>query len=114
MKVQELRIGNWINEGEGTAPYQVTADDIFWLSLPQNESKIQPITITPEILEKAGFVMSVFPEITEAFHDAFTLVLEEKGWDCLRILGKSVFINHVHQLQNLYWALVGEELKIEL
>jgi hypothetical protein len=114
MKSNELKVGNWVYSNHDDEPFKVRGFDIGALDDGMDCESMQPIPLTPEILEKAGFVLSVFPEITEAFHDAFTLVLEDKGWDCIRILGKSVFVNYVHELQNLYFALTGEELNIQL
>ena len=96
MKANEIRVGNWCASPYEPKIFKVKAMHILHLEEGMDELAILGIPLTPEILEKAGFVLSVFPEITEAFHDAFTLVLEDKGWDCIRILGKSVFVNYVH------------------
>lgn len=76
---------------------------------------LKGIPLTSEILEKSGFVniekggwLSRMPNgivkyrITGTFYEV--------------MIGEIIFshIKHLHQLQNLYFALTGEELKIEL
>jgi len=121
----ELRRGNWVNATYDGIDYRRV------YSIPNmDEFAAEPISITPEILEKAGF------------HDS-CLLLGDKGvcslgWylksctyknettvslcydydDCAYAshnaeYGKTEFI-HLHQLQNLYFALTCEELAIEL
>ena len=84
------------------------------------EEGVEPIPLTPEILEKAGF--EEFPDSSGLYgYEAFT-----KG-NCYveisptRGIGVSIgsmetaqSIKYLHQLQNLYFALTGEELNIKL
>ena len=115
MKVTELRIGNWINEETGTIPYKVTSDDIFWLSLPQNENKMQPIPLTPEILEKAGFKLDPeFDGFESGKFDIWFYHIENKGFTYSNMVDGGKLIEYAHELQNLYFALTGEELNIQL
>lgn len=73
---------------------------------------IEPVEITPEILEKCGFEkMSDRWEneidIYEYREGIYRLCLDEYG-----IL--SLDIKHLQQLQNLYFALTGKELSINI
>ena len=84
--------------------------------------KLEPIHLTPEILEKCGF-----ERIGEKPFYSCRLSLnsvDELAWYSLdNKLGyqtkgsgftRDYQIKHLHQLQNLHFALTGEELKIEL
>jgi hypothetical protein len=68
----------------------------------------EPIPLTPEILVKAGF---------ENFEDGW-YSLFDFTWNIydkvLRWMGVQIKCHDLHQLQNLYFALTGEELNIEL
>ena len=66
LSAQELRIGNWVYDGERTQfPMQVVALGKDWVQLdfPGNEGGVweadikdlRPIPITKEVLKKAGF-----------------------------------------------------------
>jgi len=75
---------------------------------------LQPITLTEEILLKCRF-----KECGEDFkleEYTFNLTLKTLCWWSLGFYNSSDFRNvkHLHQLQNLYFALTNEELKIEL
>lgn len=119
IQASELRIGNWYNEYG--IPKKVTAGFIQSLFRIQSFNKlaidVSPIPLTPEILEKAGFILRGFyyhfPN-----HDIFKLEqykLKNSYW--LRHNTQSidsVRINYLHQLQNLYFALTSEELQIDL
>lgn len=83
------------------------------------ECVCEPIKLTEEILLKSGFA--------EFYKSDFSVKLEciknpifefvrrnDKDWN-LRIKGEThKHIKYLHQLQNLYFALTGTELKIEL
>lgn len=77
------------------------------------EIELNPVKLTPEIFEKAGFesfgvgYLHVGTEILiHPFEAGYKLFGSE--WP----IGKPFF--HVHQLQNLYFVLTGEELEIKL
>ena len=83
-------------------------------------SYINPIPLTPEILEKCGF------ENKKLGKDYWELPNEKciNGWSEeftfylpyfeMNTYTGTVSIKALHQLQNLYFALTGEELKINL
>lgn len=88
---------------------------------PTVSDKVEPIPLTPEVLEKAGFV-KVGPD---DFHNSS--MWKKEGFTYLYCDGSFVDnsgpyghycdignMEHLHQLQNLYLALTGEELNIEL
>ena len=84
-------------------------------SFSQFNEYIEPIPLTEEWLVKLGF--ELFQDENDAFpsyHHKYSFVLDEKfqpsdvGFPIAHIEFK-----YVHQLQNLYFALTGEELTIK-
>lgn len=90
---------------------------------------INPIPLIPEILEKCGFVKSKSDKDDNEDHyvygnqvaNNFSLYFDTDHWEIAQEWNDSrvyfYFWNHIkrlHQLQNLYFALTGEELNIEL
>lgn len=130
MKSNELRLGNLIKIGGNTLDtYQTFKPSKVNLAIlneieRENEERpdailsvFQPIPLTEEWLLKFGFEWSIFHQ---AFHkDNFVFDLNEFD---VGIYSMTTFkrghvlnqrIEYVHQLQNLYFALTGEELKTE-
>ena len=77
---------------------------------------IEAIELTEEILLKCGFVK------IENNWKVLDIVFASLGWErlagmVLTLEHESVYLPHIkylHQLQNLYFALTGEELEINL
>jgi hypothetical protein len=116
----ELRIGNWVNTSveptlltDYNKVKEITSDALVCENVGACDwSDITPIPLTPEILEKAGFEDDLpwkknnFCLDSECrFH-----VVDGTGYGV--IIARQ--IKFVHQLQNLYFALTGEELEINL
>lgn len=119
LKASELRIGNWLQYTNNHSPTQYFQVESIWGTAVNIVSDIrysnfgnaEPVPLTPDILEKAGFDVSdgYYRKKIRGLH-LFIL----PGKDC-HIDGENiVFIEHLHQLQNLYFALTGEELQITL
>lgn len=114
MKADELRIGNWYLGASRGNPLQATAR--FIQQLDEGLLNCSPIPLTPEILEKCGFIkfngfywVSI-TNLKSELHIQFygkDYVSTLRGQFCDLILDK---IDYLHQLQNLYFALCGEEL----
>jgi hypothetical protein len=120
MKASDFRVGNLINHEKFGICQVITIYQNTYDASLDGERKLcfatketQPIPLTEEWLLKFGFekrgIYYHFPK-----HDIFKLEqykLKNAYWlryytesiDCVRI-------NSVHQLQNLYHALTGEEL----
>ena len=116
MEAKELRIGNFINHNNGffVGPFTVNSIHISDLERDNAYAKeYEPIPLTEEWLVTLGFEYR-----TDTGFD---------GWYSNPILGESIrifevenkwykyssahiVIKHVHQIQNLYFALTGEEL----
>jgi hypothetical protein len=123
MKSTELRIGNWVN-GE-FANGELKPFQIFRIDGNDDCYGLEPIPLTPELLEKCGFVRS-----QDEDENSLTLVNGRKTFkwvegndddyfliyqtDCGLDYNTAFELEHLHQLQNLYYALTGEELEINL
>jgi hypothetical protein len=120
MKSNELRIGNWITWKSTGKIEMVEKVDVYGLHVCVNDVNIEdalPIPLTEEWLIRFGF---------EADHNDYFFECEEHGveleasWSSRnQKTGESYgwhiseykHVKHIHQLQNLYFALTGEELE---
>lgn len=124
---QDLRIGNWIfdagdeqknfqieqicKDSDGFSGYYVVFRNGSFKSSISSDL-IQPIVLTPEILEKCGFKTPEMYQDTVKFKDGVMLDLH-RGKILLRDNDR-IELMYLHQLQNLYFALTGEELEVKL
>ena len=100
----ELRIGNWVHfENKSTAgDFQMDVDDF-------NNDNLTPIPLTEEWLVKFGFKTDNRDDFT-IYHNKYTTFIMQDG---RYYFSAPVYcFKHVHQLQNLYFALTGKELII--
>jgi len=135
ISADELRLGNLISlsgdykynslNGDIRKVIALAIDDIVTIGFAGNSAAFEPIKLTPEILLKCGFIKSSFSfggYITEKdfgififYHQDMSVQLVEmvgtEYENCINPVGK---YKYLHQLQNLYWCLCGEELKINL
>ena len=116
MKANELRIGNWVFDNDQLEEFTIESDTLFDESDGDcMEKHIKPIPLTEEWLVKFG--AEKVNEISEYFdgEDMYSYELYLDGAECLfdRKCNCQPYehIKYVHQLQNLYFALTGEELK---
>jgi hypothetical protein len=107
IQVNELRVGSFYNYNGNS----IKLDGGFLASYLQNDIKplLQPILLTEEWLLKFGFVENCYQD---RFENKFIHV------ECNKIRGKTELwieniphIKYIHQLQNLYFALTGEDLQ---
>jgi hypothetical protein len=111
LQANELRIGNWVEHNQPKRGYYTTVQkSTFSVNV---EKLFKPIPITERWLLSFGFQKGRFDylknnleisKLNNGIFDAYCTDLES-----------SVFISeikYVHQLQNLYFALTGEELTI--
>lgn len=107
---RELRIGNLVSVEN--KPYIITSGDIYNLDC-YYKNYIQfyhEIPITEEWLLKFGFEKM---DNTWYAHEWYNIERDERGfWLSFQTLQSSEIFNYVHQLQNLNFALTGEELKL--
>jgi hypothetical protein len=112
IQANELRIGNWVRIRESDTKVQVEA---YMLNVSEL-SNCQPIPLTPEILEKCGFERLTHK--TEGGYKSsiysyrgkysFTVFFDDGKLSVSFWQGNEK--QYLHQLQNLYFALTGEEL----
>ena len=109
MKATELRIGNILSvNGEDYA----IAESILYIYASGGETyKLNGIPLTPEWLEKFGFEKDAYQSDLWYIKNGDFLIIEypneRLNWE------QKVNLIHVHQLQNLYFALTGEELTLK-
>jgi len=121
MKASELRIGNLLEFSNGIVPSKIiTVGRRFFSSASVNGDGdgdfqitpyYKPITLNEDWLMKFGFDKN------------FDFLLRKKGFSiCFEKVGNKlncylesigIDIQYVHQLQNLYFALVGKELVLQ-
>jgi len=140
IQANSLRLGNWVEEevlgrvrivailsdtvavvGKGMKMDRAIEDREFSLNL----SNIKPVPLTPEILEKCGF-KTAYTSFHDGTHianlkkDGFELQYDSRIQDGIIVSPPKIddgFVVHcrfVHQLQNLYFSLQGQELTINL
>jgi hypothetical protein len=121
MKATELRIGNWCKIVKSPFPQENGEHQIEAITIHYFESKedliLESIPLTEEWLLKFG--LNKLNRDVPAF-EAGNLIVE---WLFERWTGRLYYdaytsiqiiqVKYVHQLQNLYFALTGEELTIK-
>lgn len=119
MKANELRLGNIFKVSGFPMYVEAIFKDTVYLNFEGNEGDVWeenikdlvPIPLTEEILIKAGFKEEYDGWV---FSKTIFITKDDDGW---HVGNFGFFINsiqYLHQLQNLYFALTGEEIKIEL
>ena len=131
IKASELRIGSFVFY-EGVLKKISLIDFENFLHYPSDDRKYTPIPLTEEWLLKLGFKKVVYksthPDFTDetcyeleykeffiSYADDFSMTLfvsKKTQDDELGICPDFKNMRYVHQLQNLYCALTGEELTI--
>lgn len=128
ISARDLRIGNWLHHTWYKRPSQVNASAI--LSIEQGSNNYSPIPLTPELLERCGFVK-------DGDFDNHSIDYYRKGcihiqfpnyedWDICYVWRDNVIdekgmrkqydivLKSLHQLQNLYYALTTIELDVKM
>ena len=125
MQPNEIRVNNWFNlEFVGPFKWEYPHFEEYVKDKAHGcdvegcviSDKVEPIALTPEVLEKAGFVISHTNDVglpialrPGNLEETFFYLHDYK----LRN-GSNVIVRYLHQLQNLYWCLCGEELTVNL
>jgi len=126
MKATELRIGNALQRLDGSI-FNVTIHDLGIIHNWTASERLLPsgIPLTEEWLLKFGLLKSILDDHTFDLDDWYSLKYQPKdewtkvaGWylyvNCLYVncmeYETNTVIQYVHQLQNLYFAITGEEL----
>jgi hypothetical protein len=121
MKRTELRIGNWIDwNGElGVISQLLELEVAFKCGESDLYKSLKPIPLTEEWLLKFGFKKDTKYDWELKVNGVlFYGMCDDSqpintGIGILNLPNSIINIKHVHQLQNLYFALTGEELTIK-
>jgi len=117
MKARELRIGNYLLGYDG----KVFAWELIDFETVYNDVDVdeicKPIPLTEEWLLKFGFKGDDKQDKYYDVNSACYLHMD-RGGDVVHLYDEDndnelADCKHVHQLQNLYFALTGEELKTD-
>lgn len=127
----ELRVGNWVEEAPSWSKHKQNIQiesisdkgfNVSWEGEWDSFSDLNPIPLTAEILEMAGFEKekhtgNFYYKKKLAIHQTQG-VATEFIFNWPRVHGMigtpSTAFNFVHELQNLVFSLTGEELEINL
>ena len=107
IKANELRIGNYVKAVIDITDGFKTGDLVEITCICDDANDFEPIPLTEEWLLKFGF------EKTGSFYSKNNLEFYVNGNSDVRFHMddyRHIVLNYVHQLQNLYFALTGEEL----
>jgi hypothetical protein len=120
MKAEELRIGNWVyfngvvekidlDSFHGIAIYDyLDLDPFHGIATYDCLDSYNPIPLTEEWILKFGFC-----KVNKVDYESNCGTLELEDTDGGFLFDSRIVIKYVHQLQNLYFALTEEELKIK-
>lgn len=128
MKIKELRIGNYVQDAKGQIREVKGIDGysspFLWLKIPlcnlaigrHSLVDIKPIPLSEELLLKCGFelfcsglsdwVIDGYAWYIDFTDGIATIMSEDRHFDICKC-------QYLHQLQNLYFSLVGEELEVK-
>lgn len=125
MKANELRIGNFVKDDKDDYQGIVSAilsDELVEVTYPsgvmatQFTQELAPVQLTEDLLLRAGFerdrTLSGISFHNFRFNDIELYAPDKEGW-CVAYCSYDIFklsIKYVHQLQNLYFPLTGDEL----
>jgi hypothetical protein len=116
IKANELRIGNFFYpDVDGDAYAQITAKDILELYSDPIDDYYKALPLTEEWLIKFGFEKVENGCLFKNIINYWNFFLWEKSDYIDLVINKSsirLSIKYVHQLQNLYFSLTGEELEV--
>ena len=127
MTASELRIGNWVNIFLNDVDYntiQIKVDDLYYIL--QKNGIYEPVPLTEEWLTKFGFEYVnkgdndyiVYADPNHNYYLQLDVRKRDNKWIILDNTANEltafamVDIVHVHQLQNLFFALTGEALTL--
>ena len=125
MKISELRLGNYVMDIDNNI-LPVTTDTFYWISeCVRTEDDYKQIQLTEEMLFKCGFSKNVGHYIIFGRYKDKTLELvynndtnEIQYYVYVRGLLDNEFVQlrhdlkYLHELQNLYFAITGNELSV--
>lgn len=123
ISANELRIGNWIYDKQKDQYVELTGivetNQEIWVSYANGSSiykttiwNVEPIPLTEEILLKCGFELNKEKTLFETDSCGIRLMNISNLYFKANFPIKSDIV-HLHQLQNLFFALIGQELQVK-
>lgn len=117
----EIRLNNWVlnDKGEYKQIKDICEDGSVWLrcnlcvkaKYRHKLEGLNPIPLTEDVLLKCGFWEE---ESNSYYHVDFEYIYKDNvGWHIFN-RGTKLYIESLHRLQNLHFALTNQELEIEL
>jgi hypothetical protein len=131
INIKEIRLGNYLLQKINTRICIITCSLSHLAELSKNNQNFYPVVLKPELLEKCGFEenkdYALLPEAREFLltlpvignnRNEICAYIKNNG-ECFgraAVNGMPVSNNfiHLHQLQNLFNALTGKELEVNL
>jgi len=110
MENTELRIGNIVNDDE--SHLIITAENIEWACIVAEES-LTGVPLTKEWLTKFGFEWMPEAEYTHGAMSKDGIQVWVKNGFVIEKPSIKYNLLYIHQLQNLYFALTGEEITVK-
>lgn len=122
INANELRMGNWVDLAGEKVPQKVNIKILQFITHANainDNHPFEPILLSPEILEKARFSKKNLDDDVDGdfwcLKEGYRFLFEYHKAENVFYNGKlGIQIKYLHQLQNLYYALTGEELEINL
>lgn len=133
INISELRVGNivlYAQDNDELPVLKIDGDSktvcldlLLGLNIELNERDIDPIFLTPEWLAKCGFdyrtddrvwAIQVGNNSYLEFDDQMLCGVTPETWRDQCPIYIWADVKSIHQLQNLFFALTGEELNIKL
>lgn len=121
MNAQELRLGNWVSISPMYHKEDVRDIDLKMINAIQNGFEVFGIPLSSEILKRCEFVEDevferYFIYLNKHKYDIDKLSFRSnEGFICFDGIRYRTILKHVtclHQLQNLFYSITGEELTI--
>ncbi|WP_312765290.1 hypothetical protein [Epilithonimonas sp.] len=124
MEATELRLNNLMMYGDSIVPIigMESSQESVLVKIDQDTAvdyrRLKPIALTVEWFSKLGF-KEAYRSKSRIRFDLPNCCRYDFDLDSSKILegflffGNYIKCNHLHQLQNIYFTLTGEELKIE-
>lgn len=117
MNVNELRIGNLVYHKDNPLPQKVDGIDLYkiqseYISEYSMPDHFKPIPIVEELLLKFGFTKNEHDLTLDNGYVLFRFFPLVRGFEIV-IEGQALPLYkyyYIHQIQNIYFALTGEEL----
>lgn len=129
--VRELRIGNFVLHDDKI--YEVCVIYVnglmeispidSYIVKERSNTLIEPIPLTEELLLKCGFTKEYYGFSCDIVELSYGRFLYNDGIDndtlflsinSAEYTISGVFVEYLHQLQNIYYALAGQELEVDL